>query len=98
MASVNAELAKRDIKEELVIILDDLDLSWTKDQVDKTEMMWKSGFSLEYMAKWLRPHDNEEDAEDEVALLVMHLKRQGKIQERSGGYAGFNDIYHDREA
>ena len=88
MASVMADVNKRVIKEPLITILDDLDLTYTKEQVEQFVMMWNSGFHIEYMARWIRPHDKRADATDEVALLAFHLKRQGLIEVREGGLLG----------
>jgi len=95
MACLKAEKKKVNLKEPIIVILDDLDLSWTKEEIGFAEKMWRSGFSIELMAQTLRPHDKEEDSIDETALLIMHLKREGRIGVRSGGYEGFNDIYEE---
>lgn len=88
MACAAAEKSKVRPKDELVIALDDLDFSWTKIEVAKAILMWRIGYSLEEMAKQLRPYDGAKDAIDEVALLIMHLTRQGKIGPREGGIFG----------
>ena len=95
MACLKAEKKKVNLKEPITVVLDDLDHSWTKDEIEYAEKMWRSGFSIDYMARRLRPHDKSEDSVDETALLIMHLKREGKIGVRSGGYEGFNDIYEE---
>ncbi len=80
MACLRTEKLKTRPKSKLVIILDDLDFSWTKLEVAKAILMWKSGYSLGEMAKQLRPYDSTKDAIDEVALLIMHLRRRKKIK------------------
>lgn len=80
MACSRTEKLKTRPKSKLVIILDDLDFSWTKLEVAKAILMWRNGYSLEEMAKQLRPHDSTKDAIDEVALLIMHLRRRKKIK------------------
>jgi len=67
---------------ERVIVLEDLDFAWTKEQVARFREMWKAGVSLEEMAERLR-----RDL-DEVALLAMHERRQGNIEPRPGGWKG----------
>jgi len=88
MACQQAEMRKKSPKHRLVIALDDLDFSWTKHEIRKAIMLWNSGYSIQDMAKQLRPYDGMKDAVDEVALLIMHLKRQGKITNREGGVMG----------
>ena len=80
MACSRTEKLKTRPKNKLVIILDDLDFSWTKLEVAKAILMWRNGYSLEEMAKQLRPYDSTKDAIDEVALLIMHLRRRKKIK------------------
>ncbi len=80
MACSRTEKLKTRPKSKLVIILDDLDFSWTKLEVAKAILMWRNGYSLEEMAKQLRPYDSTKDAIDEVALLIMHLRRRKKIK------------------
>ena len=92
MASVRADVKKRLSEMPIKIILDDLDLSWTMEEMEQAVMMWNSGYSIGYMAGMLRSLDHEGDATDETALLVMHLRRQGVINNRQGGYEGFSDI------
>ena len=93
MASVRADVKKRLSEMPIKVILDDLDLSWTMEEMEQAVMMWNSGFSIGYMAGMLRSFDQPDDGVDETALLVMHLRRQGVIGNRQGGYEGFSDIY-----
>ena len=88
MACSRTEKLKTRPKSKLVIILDDLDFSWTKLEVAKAILMWRNGYSLGEMAKQLRPYDGVKNAIDEVALLIMHLARQGKVGPREGGIFG----------
>lgn len=79
MACTQADKRKMRPKEKLIPILDDLDQSWTKREMRQAAMMYKNNVSLENMAKLLRPHDRLNNAVDEVALLIMHLGRQGMV-------------------
>ena len=88
MACTRTEKEKVRPKDKLVIVLDDLDFSWTKIEVVEAILMWRIGYSLEEMEKQLRPHDGVKNAIDEVALLIMHLARQGKVGPREGGIFG----------
>ena len=71
MACSRTEKLKTRPKSKLVIILDDLDFSWTKLEVAKAILMWRSGCSLGEMAKQLRPYDSTKDAIDEVAVYIL---------------------------
>lgn len=88
MASIAADKRKSNPKSELIMILDDLDFSWTKREIQQAIFMWTSGYSIVDMAKKLRPHDSKQNGTDEVALLIMHLGRQEKIEPREGGVFG----------
>ena len=96
MASTRAEVTKRIPRTELVTILDDLDFSWTQEQIRIAVAMWKSGFGIPYMASKLRPLDKPDDANAETTLLIMHLGRQGMIDSRPGGIYG--DDWRDYQA
>lgn len=86
MACMNAEKKKLRPKEQQIIILDDLHQSWTEKEMKEAAFMYKNGCSLEMMAKKLRPYDKLSNATDEVALLIIHLGRQGRIKPKGGSY------------
>jgi len=88
MGSVYAAKRKTRPRERLVIALDDLDFSWTNQEIMTATLLWNLGTPIKIMAKKLRPHDSIANGIDEVALLIMHLKRQGKIRNREGGVFG----------
>lgn len=88
MACIMAETSKRVLKEPITIILDDLDFTWTEKEINMAIFMWTYGWSIEQMARKLRKYDGIKNAVDEVALLIMHLSRQGKIKPRKGGLFG----------
>lgn len=67
---------------ELVVILEDLDFSWFKSEIATVKMMWQSGQHITNIAKAV------ERDQDEVALLIMHLARCGKIKKRKTGVFG----------
>ena len=85
MASVQADALKRNPKEKLVFVLDDLDLSWYPAEIEYAAQLWKEGKSIWDMAQILRPLDKNENAEDEVGLLIMHMMRQGIVTEKNYG-------------
>jgi hypothetical protein len=67
---------------ELVIALDDLDFSWYPKEITFVQQTWKQGLHIAEIAKKL---DRDQD---EVAALIMHLARRGKIKLRKGGVFG----------
>jgi hypothetical protein len=86
-------------KAELIIALDDLDFSWRKEEVERVIELWNANASIAEIADQTRPpvHSlrTKQDAEDEVALLIMHLRRQGQIQLRPGGVFGKREVYDE---
>lgn len=79
-------------KEPLEIALYDLDFSWRSSEIVEVIEMWNGGKSIDAIAAKVRPPrkgiKTKADAEDETALLIMHLMRQGKIKQRPGGMFG----------
>lgn len=65
-----------------VIVLEDLDFVWRESEVNEAAEMWKMGIPIDLIAK------NFGRDIDEVALLIMHLSRQGIIRKRKGGVFG----------
>lgn len=69
--------------EQYVMFLhDDINWGWTHDEIDTFTRLWKEGVSLWDIAKQL-----ERDP-DEVALLVIALRRDKRIKRRPGGIWG----------
>lgn len=80
------ELDKKKIRpsEQLIIIHDDLDFSWTRREMFAAQRMWNEGFSIFDMSEaFERPID-------EVFMLLHYLARKGRIGERTGGIYGKN--------
>lgn len=69
-------------KETLVIALDDLDLSFTKAEIGAVLDFWGEGVHIADIAEELNRD------QDEIAVLIMHLARKGKIQNRKRGVLG----------
>lgn len=69
-------------KKELIIVLDDLDFSWFPAEVAKVKKLWDFGWHIADIAKTVKRD------QDEVATLVMHLARKGKIEYRKRGVLG----------
>lgn len=80
MSRKNGSLNKSEIRynNEKIIILDHLDFTWTKSQIDKSKELWNNGTSIDIIAKLLRRHC------DEVFLLMWHLLERDLIPERKG--------------
>ena len=76
-----------------VIVLDDLDFSWTIEEIEKVRELWKKGINIVDIAQRVRKKNTdfyrkEQDAINETALLIMHLDRKGQIKPRKGGIFG----------
>jgi len=69
-------------KPELVIALDDLDFSWFPAEVEKVKKLWAYGWHIADITRQVKRD------QDEVAVLIMHLARLGKIENRTGGVFG----------
>jgi len=67
---------------ELTIILEDLDFSWFKHEISKVKELWALGEHIADIAKAVNRD------QDEVALLITHLARKGKIEKRKTGVLG----------
>jgi hypothetical protein len=68
---------------ELIIALDDLEFSWFPEEAALVQKMWEAGLHIADIAEKV-----DRDDPDEVALLIMHFARQGKIQLRKSGVFG----------
>lgn len=66
----------------LIIALEDLDFSWFPQEIALVQKMWNTGCHIADIAEKI------ERDQDEVALLIIHLARQGKIQLRKSGVFG----------
>lgn len=76
------ELKMRQPKERLIIALDDLSFEWTAEEMEKAVRLYNMGATIREMARKLRPYTNLDKSLDEVAILIMHLGRQGKLGDR----------------
>ena len=70
---------RAEINHTLLVILDDLDFGWTREEIQLFIHRWNQGQPLEAIARRLRSDLAPEDAYDETVLLALHLLRQGKI-------------------
>jgi hypothetical protein len=86
-------------KAELIIALEDLDFSWHETEIERVIEMWQRGVCISEIAEQVRPPAypirGKGDSIDEVALLIMHLRRQGQIQLRPGGVFGKREVYDE---
>lgn len=67
---------------ELIIALDDLDFSFLPEEAETTKQMWQEGKHIADIAAKLKRDM------DEVAILIMHLARQGLVERRRMGVFG----------
>ena len=65
-----------------MIILEDLDFTWEREDINKVTKMWNEGIYVPDIAK------NINRPTEEVFLLLMHLGRQGRIKQRKGYFWG----------
>jgi len=70
-------------KNELVIVLEDLDFSWFPHEIEKVKRFWAFGWHIADIAKQVKRD------QDEVAILIIHLARRNKIGRRRGGVFGW---------
>lgn len=69
-------------KQKLVIALDDLDFTWLPSEIALVKMMWDFDYHIADIAAKVKRD------QDEVAVLIMHLARKGKIEKRKTGVLG----------
>ncbi|WP_051620975.1 hypothetical protein [Paenibacillus sp. UNC451MF] len=69
-------------RQNLYVCLEDLDFVWDEKNISTASQMWNEGLSV-----WDMARSFERDI-DEVTLLIMDLKRRGRIQDRPGGAWG----------
>ena len=62
-----------------MIILEDLDFSFTDTAVERAKTFWRAGAPFRDICKGFRNRE-----EDEVFLLLLHLSRQSQISKRKG--------------
>jgi len=72
------EIQYSDLEDEDIFILSDLNLSWRLSEMDKAVKLWNKGEHLLNISAAL----NREG--DETFILLLHLGRLGRIQERKG--------------
>ncbi|MDW7672377.1 MAG: hypothetical protein SCK57_12205 [Bacillota bacterium] len=65
-----------------VIILDDLDFTFSPSDLCNAAAMWNSGATDREIADAIRPRGSRQAALDEVTLLLMHLRRRKHIKHR----------------
>lgn len=70
---------------ELVIILDDLDFSWFPYEIQKVIEWFNVGTSFEKLVDWTGRDP------DEVLMLLVHLRRIGKVDFKNTGFVWEED-------
>ena len=64
------------------IACEELNFTWNEKQIEDAIYYWNKGYHIDYIS------DRVERNIDEVAILIMDLRRKGKIKERIGGVFG----------
>lgn len=62
-----------------VIVLEEMNFVWDRSELTQMARMWRQGTSVEDIA------DEFDRDPDEVVLALMHLARNGRINQRKGG-------------
>ena len=71
---------------EKIIVLDELDFGWEKEDLYLLTQMYDQGKSAREMAELrISRYSRVNDAVDEITLAIMHLSREDKIVPRKGG-------------
>ncbi len=65
------------------VACENLDFTWSKDDVAALRELWREGHAVPDMAKYFKRK------EEEVALLVIDQSRKGFIKQRRGGLLGW---------
>lgn len=71
-------------KEQLVIILDDLDFSFFQKEIDSVIYLYNQGFTIKEIASIVKPTARRK-GRVEILLLIIHLLRNKTIEERKEG-------------
>ena len=70
-------------KEQYIALLEcDFECGWNKSDIPRVIEMWRAGVPGVEMARAMHRH------EDEMLVLIMSLKRENRIRERSGAWEG----------
>lgn len=69
-------------QEQLYIALEDLDFSWTLEEIEQALQKWNEGLHIGDIAEEMQRE------EDEVFLLLLDQARKGVIQYRENGIFG----------
>lgn len=65
-----------------MIILEDLNFMWEKEQIDRVIELWQEGINVIDIATEINRNT------EEVFLLLMHLGRKDRIKKRAGYFWG----------
>ena len=65
-----------------VYLFEELDLTWTKQEMKDFIYLWKEGRSLESLSKYFKRDENE------TALMIFYLSMRNKINPRPNGLKG----------
>jgi hypothetical protein len=72
-----SQIQTRFFKKVKKIILEDLDMGWTDEDIEMCVTLWNEGWSLAYICRYFEERDP-----DDITLLIIHCTRQNLIQKR----------------
>lgn len=65
-------------EDEVIVILQDVEFAWNKEDISKVKQMWNENYSLKEIIEFIKREG------DEVFLLLLHLSRKNQIKVREG--------------
>ena len=80
-----ADRGKRTLKGEMKIIWDNVDFSWSEEEIEKAQKLWESGADLYVMCDALREKTPDKGAGYEVLFLLLYLAETKRIKTSKGG-------------
>ncbi|MDQ4678161.1 hypothetical protein [Stenotrophomonas maltophilia group sp. RNC7] len=78
------DISKTSPHKPLIVIFEELDLTWTEEEMETAIKLYNIGFNIIDMARLLRPVLDSTDGQCEVILLIQYLIYIGKIDKRRG--------------
>lgn len=82
------DISKTSPPKPLIAIFEELDLTWTEEELETAIKLYNMGFNIIDMARLLRPVLDSTDGQWEVILLIQYLIYTGKVDKRRGGILG----------
>lgn len=79
--SINYDMAKSYPKNQLIVMLEQYDLTTTRDEINQVKRLWNQGKSIYDIADTIRPTPR---GRTETFLLLLHMADTGVIAKRDG--------------